>query len=123
MSRPENANARWGSWADMPQPIADADIKESIETEVVILGAGISGVAAALRCAQNGLLVVVGGLRVNERLQVIDKNLDAIEGLYAVGNTMGGRYGVDYPLVVPGNSHGTSVVMGYMIGEFIAEKK
>ena len=65
------------------------------------------------------LLVVVGGLRVNDHLQVIDRDLEAIPGLYAVGNVGGGRYGVDYPLVVPGNSHGSAMTLGYMAGEFI----
>ena len=69
------------------------------------------------------LLVVVGGLRVNARLQVIDTELDPIPGLYAIGNVGGGRYGVDYPLVVPGNSHGTALTFGYMAGEFITGKQ
>ncbi len=69
------------------------------------------------------LLVVVGGLRVNSRLQVIDTELDPIPGLYAVGNVAGGRYGVDYPLVVPGNSHGSAMTFGYMAGEFITGKQ
>jgi len=68
------------------------------------------------------LLAVVGGLRVNNKLQVIDTNLDAIPGLYAVGNAGGGRYGVDYQLVVPGTSHGSAMTFGYMVAEFICEK-
>jgi len=71
----------------------------------------------------SALLVVVGGLRVNSRLQVIDSELDPIEGLYAVGNVCGGRYGSDYPMLTPGNSHGSAVVFGYMAAEFITEKK
>ena len=69
------------------------------------------------------MLVVVGGLRVNNRLQVIDPELDPIPGLYAIGNVGGGRYGVSYPLVVPGNSHGTALTFGYMAGEFITGKQ
>ena len=69
------------------------------------------------------LLVVVGGLRVNGRLQVIDSSLAPIPGLYAIGNVGGGRYGVDYPLVVPGNSNGSAMVFGYMAGEFITGKQ
>ena len=65
----------------------------------------------------------MGGLRVNDRLQVINKDLDPIPGLYAVGNAAGGRYGSDYPLVIPGNSHGSAMVFGYMAGEFITGKQ
>jgi len=68
------------------------------------------------------LLVVCGGLRVNENLNVIDKELDPIEGLYAVGNACGGKYGCDYPMLTPGNSHGTAVTFGYLAGEIVAAK-
>ena len=69
------------------------------------------------------LLVVVGGLRVNDHLQVITPELEPIPGLYAVGNAGGGRYGVDYPLVVPGNSHGSAMTLGYMVGEFLTGRE
>ncbi|MBQ4369873.1 MAG: FAD-dependent oxidoreductase [Oscillospiraceae bacterium] len=69
------------------------------------------------------LLTTVGGLKTDERLRVVDGDLDPIPGLYAVGNAGGGRYGMDYPLVVPGSSHGTALVFGYLAAEFIAGRK
>jgi succinate dehydrogenase/fumarate reductase flavoprotein subunit len=60
------------------------------------------------------LLVIPGGLEVNESCQVVDDQKVAIPGLYAVGNVMGGRYGVDYPVKINGNSHGSAITFGYI---------
>ena len=63
------------------------------------------------------VLAVVGGLKVGTDMGVRDENGAAIPGLYAVGNAAGGRYGVDYPMLIPGNSHGTALTFGYVLGE------
>ena len=62
-------------------------------------------------------LAVVGGLRVDTKMRVLSENGDSIDGLYAIGNTAGGRYGVDYPLHVAGNSLGFALTFGYLLGE------
>ncbi len=67
------------------------------------------------------LLAVVGGLKVNTALNVTDDDAVPIPGLYAIGNAMGGRYGVDYPMLLPGNSHGTALTYGCLLGEMLAQ--
>ncbi len=62
------------------------------------------------------LLSVVGGVRVNTSMAVLGDDGRAIPGLYAIGNTAGGRYGVDYPMLIPGNSHGSALTFGYLLG-------
>ena len=59
----------------------------------------------------------MGGVKGGRALGVRDENGAAIPGLYAVGNAAGGRYGVDYPMLIPGNSHGTALTFGYVLGE------
>ena len=49
---------KW-SWDTPPEPIPEDQILETIETDVLIIGAGNAGVHAALSCAENGLDVVV----------------------------------------------------------------
>ena len=63
------------------------------------------------------LLSVPTGLVVNGNLQVLDENDAPIEGLYAVGNVSGGRYAVDYPVFINGNSHGSALTWGYVAAE------
>lgn len=65
------------------------------------------------------ILVIVGGLKINTNLQVVDKNGSAIEGLYAVGNTSGDLYAVDYPINMPGNSNGRCLTWGYLCGRTV----
>jgi fumarate reductase flavoprotein subunit len=67
------------------------------------------------------LLTVNGGVNVDTNLQVLDKEYKPIPGLYAVGNTAGGLYGVDYPTIIPGNSHGRALTWGYVAGKTVLE--
>lgn len=67
------------------------------------------------------LLAVVGGLRVDCEMRVLDQHGLPVSGLYAVGNAAGGRYGVDYPMVIHGTSHGTALTFGYLLGEQLGE--
>ncbi len=66
------------------------------------------------------LLEVVGGANINTDFQCLDKQGNPIEGLYAVGNTTGGTYAVDYPINIPGNSHGRALTQGYLCGRKLA---
>ena len=52
---------------------------------------------------------------------VLDENNDPVPGLYVLGNTMAGRYGVDYPMLMPGNSTGSGMTYGYLLGRYFGE--
>lgn len=69
------------------------------------------------------LLAVVGGLLTDADTRVLDGERKPIPGLYAAGNVMGGRYGVDYPILIPGNSNGTALTFGFLAGEIAANGK
>lgn len=64
-------------------------------------------------------LVTLTGLMTNGDLQVVDKDGNAIEGLYAAGNTVGGRYGLQYTTPFSGNSIGMAVTHGRVAGKLI----
>ncbi|MCL2125266.1 MAG: FAD-dependent oxidoreductase [Oscillospiraceae bacterium] len=67
------------------------------------------------------LLAVAGGLRVDTEMRVLDENGLPVSGMYAIGNAAGGRYGVDYPILIAGNSHGTALTFGYLLGESLGQ--
>lgn len=70
---------------------------------------------------QNMMCVSVGGLDVDINSQVLGENRAPIPGLYAVGNTAGGLFGVDYnEAPVPGVSLGRCVTFGKLLGEHLA---
>lgn len=62
------------------------------------------------------LLTVLGGLNTNANLQPLDKDWEAIPGLYLAGNTMGNRFAGDYPTMCPGLSHGMAIHFGRIAG-------
>jgi fumarate reductase flavoprotein subunit len=70
-----------------------------------------------------GFLVALGGFYVNTRLQMLDKDQKPIEGIYCAGNTVGNRFGVDYPLLCPGLSHAFAWTTGYLSGKNAAAEK
>ena len=67
-------------------------------------------------------LVTLGGLRTNANAQVLDNSFQVIPGLYAIGNTQGGRFVGDYPTTIAGASHSIACTYGYLTGKFIAEQ-
>ena len=68
------------------------------------------------------LLVNMGGLTVNpEDGNVLDAEYHGIPGLYAVGNTQGGRFVGDYPVVTAGVSHAFALVYGRLVGNVTAQ--
>lgn len=71
----------------------------------------------ALRC-----LVTMSGLATNKDAQVLAQGtLQPIEGLYAIGNTQGGRFLGDYPATIAGASHSIAMTYGYLTGKLLAE--
>lgn len=54
-----SGESRAWSWETAPEPIADGDIVETVETEVVVVGAGVAGLAAACRAKELGLKTIV----------------------------------------------------------------
>jgi len=67
------------------------------------------------------VLAVAGGLRVDTEMRVLNENGAPVGGLYAIGNAAGGRYGVDYPILIAGNSHGTALTFGFLLGEALGK--
>jgi fumarate reductase flavoprotein subunit len=68
-------------------------------------------------------MVILGGLKVNTRLQVLDRSGNAIPGLYAAGNVSGSFFGNVYPTTVPGLTHSRAWTFGRLAGLNAAAEK
>ena len=64
------------SWETPPEPVPEAEIAETVTAEVIVLGGGISGLAASARCADRGLKVVT--LDKNEKMQALAGQIAAV---------------------------------------------
>jgi len=61
-------------------------------------------------------MVILGGLKINTRLQVLDTAKEVIPGLYAAGNVSGSFFGNVYPTTVPGLTHSRAWTFGRLAG-------
>ena len=65
-------------------------------------------------------LVTTGGFVTTNDQQVLDKDYQPIEGLYASGNTCGMRFGPAYITPIPGVSIGMCLTLGREVGKHLA---
>jgi len=70
----------------------------------------------AVKCG-SGMLNTMGGIRINERMEVLDKNDDPIPGLYAAGVDTGGWTPDTYCAMLPGTAFGYAINSGRIAGE------
>lgn len=67
------------------------------------------------------LLATLDGLRVNTKMQVLNKQGQIIPGLYAAGNCSGGFFWGSYPDRVPGLTASHAQTFGMLAGRYAAE--
>jgi len=63
------------------------------------------------------IFTTVGGIKINHKAEVLDKNGEVIPGVYATGNCAGGLYGDSYEVLTTGGSLGFAVNSGRIAGE------
>ncbi len=59
----------------------------------------------------------LGGIKINHKAEVLDKDWNAIPGLYAAGNDACTIYGDSYVFILPGNTMGFAINTGRIAGE------
>jgi fumarate reductase flavoprotein subunit len=72
---------------------------------------------------QSRRMVILSGLKINTRMQVLDTERKVIPGLYASGNVSGGFFGDSYPTTVPGLTHSRAWTFGRLAGLNAAAEK
>jgi fumarate reductase flavoprotein subunit len=63
----------------------------------------------------------MGGIKINDKTEVVTEQADAIPGLYAAGTDAYSICNPDYVFVLPGNSLGFAVNSGRMAGKNAVE--
>lgn len=71
----------------------------------------------------SGMLVLIGGIDCDTECRALDESKEPVEGLFVAGNTMGGRFLVDYPVTVAGASHSMAMSFGRLAGRCAAKVK
>jgi fumarate reductase flavoprotein subunit len=74
--------------------------------------------ASKILCSAYGSL---GGIKINEKTEVLTKDFEAIPGLYAAGVDANSLYGDSYVFYLPGNTMGFAVNSGRIAGENAAQ--
>ncbi len=67
-----------------------------------------------------GIMVTMGGIKINDEMQVISEAGEPIPGLYSVGCDAGGLFGDSYILTVPGSANGFALTSGWLAADHIA---
>jgi fumarate reductase flavoprotein subunit len=62
----------------------------------------------------------LGGIKINERTEVLDREWNPIPGLYAAGTDANAIYGDSYVFILPGNTMGFAINSGRIAGEHAA---
>ncbi len=79
-----------------------------------------------IKCYQ-GFLGTLGGIRINHKMEVLDRDGNPIPGLYAAGNDTGGWETDTYSLVLSGSALGFAINSGRIAGEnasdFVLKRK
>ena len=70
----------------------------------------------ALRCRQ-GFHTTIGGIKINQHMEVLDRHDEPIHGLYAAGSDTGGWEGDTYCLDLSGSAFAFAISSGRIAGE------
>lgn len=114
-----NALAAVETWNKAIEEGTDAEFGRATDTMYPIATGPFYGFASNKRVG-GGSLVATSGLLVTGDQQVQGQGFEPIKGLYATGNTSGGRFPMGYNGIMNGVSIGMCLTLGYVLGEFLA---
>jgi hypothetical protein len=92
----------------------------SLETPPFYGGVAGGGFGGAPHTA-TPMMVTMSGLLTDKHQNVLSKDWQTIKGLYACGNTLGGRFGMGYTTPFSGCSVGMAMTHGYTAAKIIAK--
>ncbi|MDR1082561.1 MAG: FAD-binding protein, partial [Coriobacteriales bacterium] len=115
----KNTLAAIEKWNASHEAGADEEFGREAETMWPIVTAPFYGYPCSKRVG-GGSLVATSGLLVTGEQQVQGQGFEPIKGLFACGNTSGGRFPMGYNGIMNGVSIGMCLTLGYTLGEYLA---
>lgn len=70
---------------------------------------------------ETGVMVTMGGIKIDDHMRCLDANGQVIPGLYSVGCDAGGLYGESYALPINGASNGFAFTSGWLAADDITD--
>ena len=71
---------------------------------------------------ETGIMITMGGIRIDDHMRCLDQDGRPIPGLYSVGCDAGGLFGESYSLPIPGSANGFALTSGWLTADDIAER-
>ena len=99
----------------------DSDFGKEAKAMIPIEKAPFYGCASKTNGGESVGSPTLTGMITDEKLRVLDKSGKPIKGLFVAGNTLGGRYGLNYCTPMAGNTIGMAMTHGWMAGKFATE--
>ena len=99
----------------------DSDFGKDAKYMIPVEKAPFYGSTGAFSHGANPMMVTMSGLVTDETQNVVDHDWKPIEGLYAAGNCLGGRYGFGYSTPFAGNSVGMAMTHGWVAGHTVGK--
>lgn len=117
----QNTIAAVEKWNAAHEAGSDAEFGREAETMWPIVEPPFYGYPCSKRIG-GGSLVATSGLLVTGEQQVQGQGFEPIKGLFACGNTSGGRFPMGYNGIMNGVSIGMCLTLGYTLGEYLAQE-
>ena len=95
---------------------ADTDYGKDAKYMIPVENPPFYGGIGGSRHSVTPYMVTMSGLVTDDTQNVVDRDWNPIEGLYAAGNCLGGRYGMGYSTPFAGNSVGMAITNGWVAG-------
>ena len=119
----ENFLASIAHYNELCEAGVDSDYGKDLAYMIPVKDPPFYGGTSSTSHASNPMMVTMSGLVTDETQNVVDHDWKPIEGLYAAGNCLGGRYGMGYSTPFAGNSVGMAMTHGWVAGHQVASDK
>lgn len=99
---------------DLCHNSVDNDFGKEAKAMIPIEKAPFYGCAGRINGSERVGRPTLTGMVTDDKLRVLDKSGKPIQGLFVAGNTLGGRYGLNYCTPMAGNTIGMAMTHGWL---------